>query len=211
MDLLLQLLGGAGYLLNKVFFSIAERARMKGCAVNERQWRIAAWVAYIIGLPLWVVIFVWQHNWIAAAVEASGAPAMCLGLLMAMKGFDYKAPQWLDILALFCIVFGFLYSLYYFGGITAFTQWLEIGLVAGFLIGTYQLAKDRPSGYLWLVLMHICCGILMLVQSRELLFWQQLASLGFIADAYWTRRRFGARVGVGGSAEGSITNREGEP
>jgi len=65
-----------------------------------------------------------------------------------------------------------------------FNQWLEIGLVGGFLIGTYLPAKEHTSGYLWYVLMHVCCAVLMLRQGYAWLFAQQLVSLGFIVDAY---------------------------
>lgn len=189
MDAFLQLLGGAGYLLNKIFFSFAERARAKERKEKERRWRIVAWAVYIGGLPPWVIIFIGRHNWIAASVEASGVPAMFLGLVLALKGLDYKLPRWLDRLAFASIVLGFTYSLYDFGGLTAITQWLEIGLAAGFLFGTYQLAKKRRSGYLWFILMHVSCGALMWIQSYRWLFVQQIVSLAFIVDAYWTWRR----------------------
>lgn len=46
------------------------------------------------------------------------------------------------------IVIGVSYSLYPFGGITAFSQVLEIGVTIGFLLGSFLLAKRRPSGWL---------------------------------------------------------------
>lgn len=189
MGVALQIIGGVFYLLNKVFFSISERARNCGNQERARSWRIAAWVVYLIGLPPWVILFIGRRNWIAAAVEAGGVPAMALGLVMAMKGQDYKPPVWLDRLAILGIALGFGYSLYDFGGLTSITQYLEVGLVVGFLIGTYQLAMERPSGYLWYVLMHCCCGALMGLQGYEWLLVQQVLSLVFIADAYLTRRR----------------------
>lgn len=129
------------------------------------------------------------RNWIAAGVEASGAPSMLLGLVTALRGDPKKAPRWLDRLAFTCIPFGFAYSLYDFGGLNTLRQWLEIGLVVGFLVGTYQLAKERPSGYLWFVLMHISCGALMYIQGYLWLVLQQVISLGFIADAWLTQRK----------------------
>ncbi|MEK7164438.1 MAG: hypothetical protein AAB779_00665, partial [Patescibacteria group bacterium] len=143
---------------------------------------------YLAGLPPWVTIFVGSRNWIAASVEASGAPAMLLGLIIALRGTTKKPPRWLDHLALICIPLGFSYSLYDFGGLNTLNQWLEIGLVAGFLVGTYLLAKERASGYLWYVLMHISCGWLMWIQDYPWLFIQQAASLVFIADAYRATR-----------------------
>jgi hypothetical protein len=187
---LLQFLGGGFYLLNKVFFSFSERARRKGDQVKARQWRIAAWAVYIIGLPPWVAIFITEHNWIAASVETSGVPAMVMGLILALRSGEKKiVPRWLDYLAFICVPLGFVYSLYDFHGLNTLKQWLEIGLVAGFLIGTYQLAKEHPGGYLWYVLMHISCGYLMWVESYPWLLLQQLVSLGFIADAYLTQRQ----------------------
>lgn len=183
-------IGGSCYLLNKVFLAFSERFRMRGFESGARCWRTVAWVVYLIGLPPWVIVFIAWHNWIAAAVEGSGAPAMILGLVMAIKGRDYKVPRWLDWLAILCIFFGFGYSLYDFGGLTKINQWLEIGLVAGFLIGTYLLAKDKSSGYLWFVLMHVSCGWLMWIQDCRWMTIQQIISLGFIGYAYWMNKRF---------------------
>lgn len=181
---LLQWLGGGFYLLNKIFLWFSERARRQGNQEETRKWRIASWVVYLFGLPPWVIIFVSWRNWIAASVEASGVPAMLLGLVIALRGTTNNPPQWLDYLALVCIPLGFGYSLYDFGGITTINQWLEIGLVLGFLVGTYLLAKERASGYLWYILMHVTCGWLMWIQGYPWLFFQQLVSLVFIVDAY---------------------------
>lgn len=189
MQLVLQWLGGGLYLLNKVFLSFSERASKRGQAEHARRWRIAAWSVYLAGLPPWVIIFLTWRNWIAASVEASGAPAMLLGLVTAMRGESKTPPRWLDRLALVCVPLGFAYSLYDFGGLNTLNQWLEIGLVAGFLIGTYQLAKVRSSGYPWFVLMHLSCGWLMWIQGYPWLLLQQVLSLAFIVDAYLTQRR----------------------
>jgi len=180
----LQWLGGGFYLLNKIFLSFSEHARNHGDKARARKWRIASWAVYLAGLPPWVIIFVSWRNWIAASVETSGVPAMMLGLVIALRGTTKNPPRWLDHLALVCIPLGFGYSLYDFGGITTINQWLEIGLVLGFLIGTYLLAKERASGYLWYVLMHVTCGWLMWIQGYPWLFLQQLISLVFIVDAY---------------------------
>lgn len=184
MHQVLQWLGGGFYLLNKIFLSFSEHARNRGDEARARKWRIASWAVYLVGLPPWVIIFVSWRNWIAASVETSGAPAMLLGLVIALRGTTKNPPRWLDRLALFCIPLGFGYSLYDFGGITTINQWLEIGLVLGFLIGTYFLAKEQTSGYLWYILMHVTCGWLMWIQGYPWLFLQQLISLVFIVDAY---------------------------
>ena len=189
MHEVLQWIGGGFYLLNKIFFSFSERARHHNSAALARRWRIASWAVYLIGLPPWVIIFAGWRNWIAASVEASGAPAMCLGLVLALRGSDKDPPKWLNRLAFICVPLGFAISLYDFGGLKTLNQRLEIGLTAGFLVGTYQLARDRANGYLWLVLMHISCGWLMWIQGYPWLLLQQVVSLGFIVDAYVTRRR----------------------
>ena len=109
---------------------------------------------------------------------------MLLGLVTALRGTTKSAPRWLDFLALACIPLGFGYSLYDFGGITVINQWLEIGLVLGFLVGTYLLAMERAAGYLWYVLMHVSCGWLMWIQGYPWLVLQQVFSLLFILYAY---------------------------
>ncbi|MBI3626890.1 hypothetical protein HY224_02505 [Candidatus Uhrbacteria bacterium] len=68
-------------------------------------------------------------------------------------------------------------------------QWLEVSLTLGFLLGTYLLAKDKPSGYLWYILMNISCGWLMEIQGYHWLFVQQVLSLGFTVDAYYSTRQ----------------------
>ena len=188
MDVALQWIGGCCYLLNKIFLSRTERLG-KEDAIASRRWRIAAWVVYLLGLPAWMILLIGRHDWIVALVEASGAPAMLLGLVMAVRGDSHNPPRWLDRTALVCIPFGFVYSVYDFGGFTAGSQWLEIALVVGFLIGTYQLARQRASGYGWYVLMHLACAWLMGIQGYPWLLLQQLVSLGFILDAYRAQRR----------------------
>lgn len=192
MWIVLQWSAGGLYLLNKIFFSFAERARRSGRPRRMRRWKIASWAVYLGGLPPWIILFGHWHNWIAAAVEAAGAPAMALGLANALRGVGKDPPRWLDWLALAFVPIGFAVSLYDFGGLTKLTQWLEIALVAGYLIGTYDLAKDRMRGYLWFVLMHVACGTLMWKQRSPWLAAQQAVSLLFIADAYITRRRSSA-------------------
>lgn len=184
MHLLLQLWAGMFYLLNKVFFSFYERANKNGNAAAAKRWRIVSWAIYLLGLPPWIIIFISKHNWIAASVEASGAPTMLLGLVAALSGDERKTPRWLDRLAIVCIVVGFSFSIYDFGGLNTLNQYLEMGLVMGFLVGTYLLAKKKTSGYLWFILMHISAGWLMWIQDSPWLFLQQVISLFFIVYAY---------------------------
>lgn len=185
----LQWLGGVFYLLNKLFLAFAERAMQHGNDRANRRWRIYSWVAYLFGLPPWVILFALKRDWIAASVETSGLPAMMLGLVLALKGRKAKTPRWLDWLAKAAIMGGFAYSLWDFGGLKTWSQLVEIGLVLGFLVGTYLIALEKASGYLWYVLMHVACGYLMLIQDLPWLFAQQLLSLVFIADAFITTQR----------------------
>ncbi|MBI4437970.1 hypothetical protein HY631_03410 [Candidatus Uhrbacteria bacterium] len=135
-----------------------------------------------------MIIFVGWRNWIAASVEASGTPAMLLGLLIAVRTATAEPPRWLNRVALACIPLGFLYSLWDFGGFNTLNQWLETALVLGYLVGTYQLARERSQGYLWFVLMHVACGWLMWIQGYPWLLLQQIVSLAFIADAWRIQR-----------------------
>lgn len=184
MNLFLQLWGGIFFLLNKIFFSCAERSK----GTRARRWRIASWSVYVIGLPAWIIIFIMKRNWIAAALESCGAPTMVMGLLVAVRGADHQ-PKWLDHLALVGIVGGLSASLYDFGGISTVNQLLEIGIVTGYLIGTYMLAKERPGGYLWFLLMNGSNAALMHIQGFPWLMVQQVASLAFVLDAYVQNKR----------------------
>ncbi|MAF81114.1 hypothetical protein CL628_03835 [bacterium] len=179
----LQVWAGVFYLLNKIFLSRKERTE----GVVKRRWHIAAWIAYPIGLPAWVIIFISERNWIAAAVESGGAPAMLMGLIIAIRGKG-KEPRWLDFVALVAIVGGFGFSLWDFGGLTVLNQWLETGIVVGFLVGTYLLAKEIPSGYLWFMFMNVLTATLMFREQYYWLAGQQIVSLGFVIDAYRIQR-----------------------
>jgi len=70
LDQLLQLTAGIFYLLNKILFSSSERSLNQNNKANVKKWKIAAWAVYLIGLPAWVIIFIKEHNWIAAALLA---------------------------------------------------------------------------------------------------------------------------------------------
>jgi hypothetical protein len=184
VQVFLQLWGGVFYTLNKILFSYSEHIKARGDEVEFRRWRVASWVVYIVGLPAWVILLAGNRAWIAAGVESFGFLSMLLGLVIAYRGKGGGYPKWLDVTARLCIPLGFLYSLYDFGGLNTVNQWLEIGLVVGFLVGTYLLAKERSVGYLWYVLMHVSAGGLMWSQGLLWLCAQQVLSLAFIVDAY---------------------------
>ena len=179
MDLVLQAWGGGLYLLNKVFFALAEGRP----EATKRKLRIIGWTVYILGVPAWVIILVSKHDWIAAAIEAGGIPAMLFGLFNVWQNTG-SPNKTLDITAsLFtyaALLFGVGYSLYDYGGITSWTQLLEIGVMIGFLIGTYLLAKKNSFGWLFFMLMNASMAALMFLQDKPLLGMQQLVSLCFV-------------------------------
>ena len=133
-------------------------------------------------LPAWVYVLFREHNWIAGAVEAGGVPAMATGLIIALRGRGQE-PRWLDAVARVSVVLGLALSCWEFGGIRTVTQLLELGIAAGFLLGTYLTARESIQGYFWLMLGHVTCAALMGLQGYYLLSVQQLASLFFVADA----------------------------
>ncbi len=182
-DLPLQIWGGIFYLLNKICFSRAERSDTEK---SRRTWRIRSWIVYLIGLPAWIIVFTCKDNWIAAGVETGGAPAMIIGLIIAHSGHG-KEPWWLDAIAKITMVSGFMMSIYEFGGINTLFQILELGIAAGFLMGTYLMAKDNMYGYFWLILGNISCSLLMGIEGFFLLMAQQSLSLLFVIDACLVR------------------------
>ena len=185
IEILLQIWGGLFYLLNKVFFSQAERSKIID---GRKNWRIRSWIVYLTGLPAWNVVFISEHNWIAAGVESGGAPAMLVGLIIAWRGHG-KEPKWLDSIAKVSVLLGLALSIYEFGGIKTVNQCLELGIAAGFLMGTYMMAKDRAQGYLWLMLGNVSCASLMGMQGYFILMTQQLVSLAFVTDGFLVRRK----------------------
>ena len=186
MDFVLQLWGGLCYLINKICFALAEGQEER----RKRRLKIIGWIVYILGVPAWVIILILKHNWIAASIEAGGLPAMFFGLFNVYKQSD-RPDKLLDSIASFCtyafILFGAGYSFYDYGGITSLSQILEIGVTIGFLLGSYLLAKNLTSGWLFFMLMNGSMGALMLIQQKPILAVQQSVSLclvvyGFIAS-----------------------------
>lgn len=184
----LQAVAGGFYLLQKIFLSRAERAKLKHKTERVRTLKLWAWTVYPIGLFAWLIIFWHERNWIVGAVEFSGLPSMLLGFYIAFKQLDKKAPEWLFLFALLCAAIGLYISFWDFGGINTLNQYLEIGIAAGYLIGTLFLAIDKPVGYIFYVVMNISCAWLMWRQGYPVLFIQQLTSLIFVLDAYRVSR-----------------------
>jgi hypothetical protein len=181
MDLFLQIWGGLGYLLAKVLLAHAEGLR------EDRSWRVAGWSAYLIGLPAWVILLAGKQNWIAAAIEAGGAPALFLGLVSAWKrsARTHQAVDWsVKAFTYLVIAGGIVYSVYHFQGITTLSQCLEIGVTIGFLLGGYLLAKKNPLGWLLFAEMLIAMGLLMFIQEKWVLVFQQGISLVFVISGF---------------------------
>jgi len=179
MDLFLQVWGGGLYLLNKVFFALAEGRP----EATKRKLRIVGWTVYILGVPAWVIILVGKHDWIAASIEAGGVPAMLFGLLNACQNTGSHNKTLDLITSLFtyaALIFGVGYSLYDYGGITSGSQILEVGVMVGFLLGSYLLAKKNSYGWIFFMLMNASMASLMFLQHKPLLSIQQLVSLCFV-------------------------------
>lgn len=191
MDLFLQAWGGGLYLLNKVFFALAEGKH----ATLKRRLRIVGWVVYIIGVPAWVIILVGKHDWIAASIEAGGVPAMLFGLYNVWQDTD-QPHRGFDLLTSFltysALFFGVCYSLYDYSGLTSVSQVLEIGVMIGFLMGSYLLAKKHSSGWLFFMLMNVSMASLMFMQHKPLLAGQQLVSLGFVIYGFTVANKSGS-------------------
>ena len=179
MDIILQAWGGCFYLLNKIFFALAEGKKQK----TKRKLKILGWFVYILGVPAWVIILISKHDWIAASIEAGGLPSMLFGLFTAYQNAD--SPNKYFDLAASLFTYGFLiigvcYSLYDYGGITAASQVLEIGVMIGFLSGSYLLATSNLYGWVFFMLMNGSMAALMIIQHKPLLTIQQLISLCFV-------------------------------
>lgn len=109
------------------------------------------------------------------------------GLIMALRGHG-NAPKWLDHISKAGVFTGLTLSVCEFGGLTTLTQLLELGIAAGFLIGTYLMAKDNAQGYFWLILGNVSCASLMGLEGFYILMIQQLISLIFVTDAFINRK-----------------------
>ncbi len=183
MIIFLQLWGGLSYLANKITFSIAEGRS----SALKRILRIIGWVVYILGVPAWVVILILKRNWIAASIEAGGLPAMVFGLINDIQNSE-EPDRRLDRIAAFFtyafILLGGAVSIIDFGGIRSLSQILEIGVTIGFLMGSLLLARKKPSGWLFFMLMNGSMGTLMFLQGHPLLAAQQMLSLGFVVYGY---------------------------
>ncbi len=145
MDMALQIWGGSFYLINKILFALAEGKNQK----IKRNLKLNGWAIYIFGVPAWVIILLSEQNWIAASIEAGGVPSMLLGLHTVYQNSNSPNRLFDKVASFFTygsIALGVGYSLFDYGGITSFSQILEMGVMLGFLLGSYLLAKNNRTG-----------------------------------------------------------------
>jgi len=193
MDLILQIWGGVFYLSNKILFALAEGKQ----ATIKKKIKIVAWIIYILGVPAWVIILLGHQNWIAASIEAGGVPAMLLGLYNTyydnQDHANSKLNRFFNRVVALCtyssLLFGLSYSVFIHGGIVSISQVLEIGVMMGFLLGSYAVAKNNPMGWGFFMLMNLSMATLMLLQDKPILMVQQLVSLCFVSYALFASRR----------------------
>ncbi len=183
MDIFLQIWGGAFYLTNKVLFALSETQQ----AQLKKKMKVIGWVVYILGVPAWVTILIGHHNWIAASIEAGGLPAMLMGLYYAIhedKPHSRRVNTLVSICTYSSLVVGLSYSIYQHSGISSVSQLLEMGVMLGFLLGSYLMAKRDAKGWLFFMLMNLSMALLMFIQDKPILMAQQLASLCFVIYGY---------------------------
>lgn len=179
MTFFLQLWGGGFYLANKILFSLAEGRSDE----RKRAMQMAGWIIYILGVPPWVMILISDRNWIAASIEAGGVPAMLFGLYTVYGGNQAYNRRFDLIASIFTygsLVLGVGYSVIDQQGINTLSQVLELGVMVGFLMGSYFLAKRNPRGWLFFMLMNGSMAALMLIQDKPILSGQQILSLCFV-------------------------------
>ncbi|MCL1959346.1 MAG: multidrug transporter [Spirochaetes bacterium] len=191
MEFFLQYWGGIGYFLAKVLLVRAEFIE------KNRNLRLVGWFVYLMGLPAWVILLASRQNWIAAAIETAGVPAILLGIVMTWKQNNNpnKIIDWgIRVFTCFMIIIGVLYSIYTFNGIRTISQILEIIIIFGYLVSNYLLAKRNPFAWLMFMVGLISMSILMYIQDKPILCIQQLISLipaviGFIKNMKQQRLR----------------------
>ncbi|OGI59661.1 multidrug transporter [Candidatus Nomurabacteria bacterium RIFCSPHIGHO2_02_FULL_37_45] len=190
MEILLQLWGGLFYLFAKIFLARAE-------GEENSKWRTWGWITYLLGVPPWVIILALNQNWIAMALEAGGIPAIILGIIISVKQLE-QAPRVIDkgtkIFTWILIIIGTMYSVYDFGGVTAFSQILELGVTVGFLLGTYLLAKKDGKGWLCFILMNVSMGTLMLIQEKWIFAILQAISICFVIYGFIKSKKIRAII-----------------
>lgn len=186
MEHLVLFAGGVLYLLNKLLFVCMEEQRGLD---DEESWfcKKLAWSAYLLGLPFAVGMIFVERGLPFSLIEIGGMPAMICGFISASR--RGPAPRWLGLIALAVIPAGLTISYNHDDG-TTFNRLLDFGGSAGFLIGIYLLSKDRPSGYLWFMLMNVTTVFLLFRQGYWWSVLQPILSFWFVSDAYRLRLNY---------------------
>ena len=180
MDTFLQIWGSTFLAAQKGLFLFSEWPRGGKYTVSPI-FKLIGWWIFLIGLPAWLIIFAQKGNWIAMSVETCGVAGIILGIVNLHKKQPFS-EKWLDTFTLVCVALGVTISLYDVGGLTKTTQFLELSLSAGYLVGTYLLASKKhptlqPYGYLSYVVMNGSSSWLMFSQEKYVFAVQQVLSL----------------------------------
>lgn len=179
MDLIFQLWGGGFALTNKVLLALSENKQGQ----TKKSLKIIGWIIYILGIPAWVTILIGHQDWIAGSIESGAVPSMLFGVYNAYHD-NKKQNKWFKNIVVLStyssLTFGVYYSVLHHGGIMSISQVLEIGVMMGFLLGSYSMAKNDSVGWLYFMLMNLSMAGLMLLQDKEILMVQQLFSLCFV-------------------------------
>jgi len=174
MEIFLQWWGGIAYFLAKVFLVSADIAK------KNNKIRLVGWLAFLIGLPTWVIFQAMNKNWMASAMEIASIPSILLGIIMAWKRYvnlNKIVDRSILIFTLFMIIVGIFYSVYTFNGIKTFSQLLEIVIIFCYLLSIYLLAKRNPFSWLMLIIGHVSMSYLMFIQKNYILWIQQIVSI----------------------------------
>ncbi len=112
---------------------------------------------------------------------------MLLGLYISWH--NHRKPSKLiyhivTVLTYTVLTIGVGFSIKHHGGINSFTQLLEIGVMFGFLLSGYYIAKNNPIGWLFFMIGNICMAALMYLQNAQILMVQQLISLFFVVYGF---------------------------
>lgn len=171
--------GGLFYLLNKVLLALSEGK----VGPLRRKLKITGWITYLIGVPAWAVILVGNHDWIAASIQVGAIPAMLLGVYSSYNDQKKTPKRFIRIVGLCtysALFFGILCSVRHHGGMLSTSQILELGVMFGFLLGSFLMAKKNPLGWLFFMPMNLCMAALMFLEDQHIMMAQQLVSLGFV-------------------------------
>ncbi|MDR2447820.1 MAG: hypothetical protein LBD58_11145 [Treponema sp.] len=117
-----------------------------------------------MGVPAWVILLAGGRDWIAAAIETAGVPAILLGIVMTWKqnNNQNKIIDW-SVKAFICLVilFGVSYSKYIFNEVKTFSQILEIIIIFAYLASDCLLGKRNPLAWLMFMAGLVSMSVLM--------------------------------------------------